>query len=405
MRVKLIAVSICVSFSLLYDYALAEKRGRKAEERGNVPQQTSWVRRGGMPRQIEDGEYTVREGDTLWDISESFLQDPFKWPNLWKKNQYIINPHLIYPGNKIRLFPYEPVEAGEKGKEAGAAVAPAAVIPEGLPVEKLQKSEEAVPAVTEEKPKAEVKKEETIEAQATPPPPAVKISSSMMERHGLISAKEKGGVGVIVDSKEEKLLLSANDIVFISLVKGAEVKQGDRFTVFTTTGEIMHPVTDKPIGFMTDTLGILQVTQIDKDGVISAKIEKSYKEILKGAKLKPYEPPVQAVVVKKAENAVDGFIIASLEGKVGVAENDIVYLDKGKNSGLEVGNAMNIFRPTTTVKDPMSQEEGKTIILPPKELGGLVIIAIEDDTATAFITKSKQVIYKGDRVRTVDSKQ
>src|SRR3989338_8546418 len=358
MRAKLIlAVLACLSFSLIYDNALAEKREKKAGEKENASQQESWLRRGDVIRLPEDGEYAVKEGDTLWDISNSFLKDPFRWQNLWEKNQYIINPHLIYPGNKIRLFPHEPVEAGEKGKEAAPTV----------------------PEV----------------------PPVVKVVSSMMERHGLISAKEKEGIGVIIGAKEEKLLLSENDIVFIAVAKGTEIKQGDRFTVFTTTGEIKHPVTENPIGFMVDTLGILLVTQIDKDGVISAKIEKSYKEILKGAKLKPYEPPVKEVIVKKAEKAIDGLIIASLGGKVGMAERDIVYLDNGKSSGLEVGNAMDIFRPTITVDDPMSKEK-KTITLPNKELGRLVVIAVEDDTATAFITNSRQVIYKVDRVRTAE---
>ncbi|HBR16897.1 MAG: hypothetical protein A3G39_05360 [Deltaproteobacteria bacterium RIFCSPLOWO2_12_FULL_43_16] len=400
MRAKLIlAVLACLSFSLIYDNALAEKREKKAGEKENASQQESWLRRGDVIRLPEDGEYAVKEGDTLWDISNSFLKDPFRWQNLWEKNQYIINPHLIYPGNKIRLFPHEPVEAGEKGKEA------APTVPEGLPVEKLQKPEETAPVATEQKPK-----EEAVETLPPPPPsaeeipvlpPVVKVVSSMMERHGLISAKEKEGIGVIIGAKEEKLLLSENDIVFIAVAKGTEIKQGDRFTVFTTTGEIKHPVTENPIGFMVDTLGILLVTQIDKDGVISAKIEKSYKEILKGAKLKPYEPPVKEVIVKKAEKAIDGLIIASLGGKVGMAERDIVYLDNGKSSGLEVGNAMDIFRPTITVDDPMSKEK-KTITLPNKELGRLVVIAVEDDTATAFITNSRQVIYKGDRVRTAE---
>ena len=43
--------------------------------------------------------------DTLWDISEKYLKDPFKWPGVWKNNPYIKNPHLIYPGNIVRITP------------------------------------------------------------------------------------------------------------------------------------------------------------------------------------------------------------------------------------------------------------------------------------------------------------
>ena len=50
-----------------------------------------------------EGVYTIKKGDTLWDISAKFLKDPFLWPKLWERNPYITNPHWIYPGNPIQL--------------------------------------------------------------------------------------------------------------------------------------------------------------------------------------------------------------------------------------------------------------------------------------------------------------
>lgn len=47
--------------------------------------------------------YIVKDGDTLWDLSNEFLNDPFAWPDLWENNRHIQDPHWIYPGDSLYL--------------------------------------------------------------------------------------------------------------------------------------------------------------------------------------------------------------------------------------------------------------------------------------------------------------
>ncbi len=52
---------------------------------------------------LSAGAYFVKKGDTLWDLSAEFLNDPFAWPDLWENNRHIQDPHWIYPGDSIYL--------------------------------------------------------------------------------------------------------------------------------------------------------------------------------------------------------------------------------------------------------------------------------------------------------------
>ena len=56
--------------------------------------------------------HTVRRGDTLWDICDAYFKNPYQWPRLWSYNPEIENPHWIFPGEQIRLYPGAQLAAG-----------------------------------------------------------------------------------------------------------------------------------------------------------------------------------------------------------------------------------------------------------------------------------------------------
>ena len=81
--------------------------------------------------------YIVKQGDTLWDLSEEFFQDPFAWPDLWEKNRHIEDPHWIYPGDSIYLGNESanavlPDSAIQKLKEPNCHIIADSTLPKGV---------------------------------------------------------------------------------------------------------------------------------------------------------------------------------------------------------------------------------------------------------------------------------
>jgi hypothetical protein len=59
------------------------------------------------------GAYFVKKGDTLWDLSGTFFNDPFAWPDLWENNRHIEDPHWIYPGDSIYIGEHDTASVKE----------------------------------------------------------------------------------------------------------------------------------------------------------------------------------------------------------------------------------------------------------------------------------------------------
>lgn len=314
-----------------------------------------------LPAYAAAGEptiYIIQKGDTLWGLSERFLKDPYYWPNLWAKNPSIGNPHIIVPGQKVKVFS-DRIEVEPKGGAASAGTS-------GGP------AEEAVP-----------------EKQFL-------VSGS----EGFLLEKGMSPAGHIITTNQNRQMVGIDDIVYtdIGTIHGAKV--GDRFSIFKNLGEISHPVNNNILGEKIIPLGMLQLTEVEEK-VSKAIITKSYMEIGPGSYLMPYRDKRRQVALKAAAGDLSGYIVETQTGNNAISEGDIIFFDLGRKHGVEPGNLLYVLRDVAPDQLYADYSINK---LPAEVIGALVVVQTGENTSTALVVKSIDTIYRGDRVELKKSK-
>ncbi len=148
----------------------------------------------GQEKKEADEVYTIKKGDTLWDISARFLKNPYLWPKLWQRNPYITNPHWIYPGNQVRLEPLEEHKKEQEKKEEAKAEEPRKAVTEekaAIPLAKEPEPRKVEPQLETKTPEAAAEKK--VEEEK-PVFPEIRFA-------GFYSDINFRGVGYVLDSR------------------------------------------------------------------------------------------------------------------------------------------------------------------------------------------------------------
>jgi hypothetical protein len=296
-------------------------------------------------------DYTVHRGDTLWDICNKELQDPFLWPKVWKENPDIKNPDRIYPGQRIRI----PLYLAQK--EIVPEIKPAA-----KPVIK--------PVLPKEKP--EEKRVETVKK-------AYLVPKDVLIGSGFIGDSD-GGVGRITESMTGVTVMAKGDFAYIETDKPAT--KGDRFFIVRVAEKVIHPKTGHNLGYLIEVLGVAEVVNSEKDSA-KIKILTSFSEVTQGDLLRDYydiEPALAPDNPRKPD--LDGCIVATRQLHMVNGNWDIVYLDLGRKDGLEIGDML-----ATTLQNKHRVRNGV-----------VQVINLRETTSTAIIRKGNIETVKGDGI-------
>ncbi len=303
--------------------------------------------------------YVIKRGDTLWGLSERFLNDPYCWPGVWSDNPVITNPHLIYEGQKIIIFP-----------------------------DRIEVAPESKPPL---KPETRMAKEESNQDI----PAAEERSFVINGTESFLELDETRPFGSIIGIYGDRMIAGEDDIVFTDMGRAQNLKGGEKFLVYSAESSVSHPVTNEIMGRKIIPLGMLQITNVEKRSS-RAIIIRNFKEIVPGAYLMPYRDDRRhEVTLKLPKRDIKGYLIESQSGANIIASGDIVHTDIGEAEGGEQGNLLYIVRDVTI---DQRYSEGRINRLPQELLGALVILETRKKSSMALVVKSIDAIYIGDRI-------
>lgn len=313
--------------------------------------------------------YEVKKGDTLWGISKKFIEDPYYWPDLWANNPEIQNPHIILPGQKLRIYAGPIVVVGVEPpppvQEAATPETPV-VLPPAEPIV------EAEPQIT------------------------INVPAGL----SFISESKQISAGKIFDFTDARHFAIIGETVFVRVPANTVVNVGDLLEILVSKGEVIHPVTKKRLGFQVDQLGILEITALGTD-LHTAIIRKSLREVERGAWLSPLGAIRQQIDLRRAEKDLTGIVVSASSGKEMQGPNDPLFIDLGEKQGLKAGNLLTITRSRqATDLAEIKNKKDASLVFPEELVGYALVVETDPGTSTAVVLKSLGPIMVGDRVRT-----
>ncbi len=380
-------------------------------------------------------KYVVQEGDWLWKISKNLFGSGFYYSKIWSMNPQITNPHEIEPG-QILVFstgseesfpkvsfgsfdsqtPEDTKVAGVKVASSGAfsnygediksdwLVERRKLIDKGAFFQSLTESTyQDVLSMTEIELNTDYKK-------YAPPVTKVLIEEpteeydengiSSIERQEInvsqgfylntfLSTNHIQDLGYISDKKDEAVLIHDKGKAYVQFDKSVQVRPGDQFSIYQPQGKVSHEISDRE-GLRYSIVGQVKATRELEDNKWEVDTFQIVDVIERGARITVYTPKIAKIFQTYNSRRIEAAIIGAFKVQErGLALGDVIYLDRGRVDGVELGNIFEIY----SFRD---QGTGKKISSQPTYVKGeATIITVTDNFATAVISYSNDEMGLG----------
>ncbi len=300
--------------------------------------------------------YTIKKGDTLWDLSQKFYNSQWDWPGLWEMNQEIKNPHWIYPGKKIRIFLKE-----------NAAVKP------------------------------EVAKIEAVK-QAPPPERIIpSFSFSEIDHIGFVKKNAAPPLGSIIRDQDNKMMMSSNDVIYIKPSGNGTLIPGKLYHVFNTS-PVEKKSKDQTFSGVKHLIHARIKILEHKATYATAKVEKAYRAIQEGDMIMEYNKRESILTVDETPSPINGKILCSEDDNMMINDNRIAFINIG-SSHIKPGQIYSVMRVINEVDKSLWPTNKKDQIkFDNIKAGKLIVLHTEDISSTVMILSSKYEINPDDIV-------
>lgn len=303
----------------------------------------------------ETPHHVARDGDTLWSLSQHYFGDALHWPQLWAWNPHVTNPHWIYPGDVIFLGPRTLVPMQRRSQQPH-----------------YRDAEEA---------------------------------GMYFPLGGFITSREVDTAGTLLFARTDRRLLQPLDEVYIEFNEPEHVRVGDEFVINRIEGRIQGERRRDVVGVKYRTTGRIRVVRHHEEtDLVTAEITALYETIERDDLLFVAQP--QLLLLETRENTVDldATIIDRLDFRRVMHQYHYVFVDKGREDGVRVGNRFFIWMRedgAESIRLARSQREYDRDVrsrLPWQLVGEAIVIVATEQYSTAVIISANHEVELGMRV-------